>query len=51
MIKVDEEVYMNVNENGWKWMTMEEMEKMNKGWMKMDENEKKNGCQNVIDNE
>ena len=22
-------------------MTMEEMEKMNKGWMKMDENEKK----------
>lgn len=34
MIKVDEEVYMNVNENDWKWMTMEEMEKMKK-WMKM----------------
>ena len=35
MIKVDEEVYMNVNDNDWKWMTMEEMEKMKKGWMKM----------------
>ena len=34
MIKVDEEVYMNVNENGWKWMTMEEMEKMKKGGWK-----------------
>ena len=34
MIKVDEEVYMNVNDNDWKWMTMEEMEKMKKGGWK-----------------